>query len=60
MVSDKKAVVYLRVSTDIQVDGYSLADQMKSIETYAKAYDIEIVKTYEDKGKSGKSIEGRS
>lgn len=29
------------------------------IEKYAKTYDINIIKTYEDKGKSGKSIDGR-
>ena len=59
MMSDKKAVIYLRVSTEIQVDGYSLAAQLHSIETYANAYAIKIVETYEDKGKSGKSIESR-
>ena len=59
ITNDKKAVVYLRVSTEIQVDGYSLDAQMDSIEKYTKAYDIDIIKTYEDKGKSGKSIGGR-
>jgi|LSQX01.3.fsa_nt_gb site-specific DNA recombinase len=45
----KKAVVYLRVSTEMQFDGYSLDAQLNPVEKYAKAYDIEIVKKYEDK-----------
>mgnify|MGYP001396202170 CR=1 FL=1 len=59
MENKKKAVAYLRVSTDTQVEGYSLDAQLASIERYAKAYDIDIVKTYKDEGKSGKSVKGR-
>lgn len=57
----KKAVVYLRVSTEMQVDGYSLDAQLESVERYAKTYNIDIVENgiYQDKGKSGKSIEAR-
>ena len=55
----KRAYVYLRVSTLIQVEGKSLEGQLKEIEAYCKAYNIEIVKVYSDEGKSGKSIEGR-
>ncbi len=55
----KTAYVYTRVSTGMQVDGYSLGAQEERIRQYAKAYDIEIVNTYEDAGKSGKSIIGR-
>ena len=55
----KKAVAYLRVSTGMQVEGYSLDAQLASIERCAKAYGYEIVKIYKDEGKSGKSIEGR-
>lgn len=55
----KKAVAYLRVSTEMQVYGYSLDAQLESIKKYAKAYDIDIIDTYEDKGKSGKSIKSR-
>ena len=55
----KKAVAYLRVSTGMQVEGYSLDAQLSSIERYAKAYDIEIIDTYKDEGRSGKSVEGR-
>jgi len=55
----KKVVAYLRVSTGMQVEGYSLDAQLASIERYAKAYDYEIVKIYKDEGKSGKSVEDR-
>lgn len=54
-----KAAVYLRVSTEMQVDGYSLDAQLDSIRRYEKAYDIDTVAVYEDRGKSGKSVEGR-
>lgn len=56
----KKAYVYTRVSTSIQIDGYSLDAQEERIKQYAKAYDIEIIQTYKDAGKSGTSITGRN
>ena len=59
MESKEKGVAYLRVSTGMQVEGYSLDAQKASIERYAKAFDIEIIDTYKDEGKSGKSIAGR-
>jgi site-specific DNA recombinase len=59
MEDTKRAVAYVRVSTDMQVDGYSLDAQKASIERYARAHDIEIVKVYKDEGRSGKSIAGR-
>ena len=55
METKKKVVAYLRVSTGMQVEGYSLDAQLASIERYAKAYDYEIVKIYKDEGKSGKA-----
>lgn len=56
----KKAYVYTRVSTSMQIDGYSLDAQEERIKQYAKAYDIEIIQTYKDAGKSGTSITGRN
>lgn len=56
----KKAYVYTRVSTSMQVDGYSLEAQEERIKQYVKAYDIEIINTYTDAGKSGTSITGRN
>ena len=51
---------YTRVSTAMQVDGYSLDAQKAKMKAYADYNDYEIVGEYEDAGKSGKSIEGRA
>lgn len=56
----KKAYVYTRVSTLMQVDGNSLEGQLKEIERYCEYMNIEVVFHYSDEGKSGKSIEGRT
>lgn len=56
----KKVYIYTRVSTSMQVDGYSLDAQKEKIRKYAEAFDYEIAGEYEDAGKSGKSIEGRA
>ena len=53
----RKAYIYTRVSTAIQVDGYSLEAQEKALEKFADAKDIQIVGRYKDEGKSGKDIE---
>lgn len=55
-----KVYTYKRVSTSMQVDGYSLDAQDDRITKYAEAFDFEIVGEYKDAGKSGKSIEGRA
>lgn len=55
----KKCVLYPRVSTEMQVDGYSLDGQKNSLKRFAEREEMEIVGIYEDAGKSGKSIEGR-
>lgn len=55
----KKAVIYTRVSTEMQTDGYSLEAQQERLTNYAKLNDIKIVGKYQDGGFSGKSIEGR-
>jgi len=57
--SGKKCVLYPRVSTEMQVDGYSLDGQKHSLKRFADREEMEIVNIYEDAGKSGKSIEGR-
>ena len=54
-----KVYTYTRVSTAMQTDGYSLDAQKARMKAYADYNDYEIVGTYEDAGKSGKSIEGR-
>lgn len=54
-----KVYTYTRVSTTMQIDGYSLDAQKNCMKAYADYNDYEIVHEYEDAGKSGKSIEGR-
>lgn len=55
-----KVYTFTRVSTAMQVDGYSLDAQKSRMKAYAEFNDYEIVEEYEDAGKSGKSIEGRT
>ena len=54
-----KDYIYTRVSTAMQIDGYSLDAQKARMKAFAEYNDYEIVGEYEDAGKSGKSIEGR-
>lgn len=54
-----KVYTYTRVSTAMQTDGYSLDAQKARMKAFSDFNDYEIVGTYEDAGKSGKSIEGR-
>jgi len=55
----KKVYVYTRVSTAMQIDGYSLDAQRTRMRAFAEFNEYEIAGEYEDAGKSGKSIEGR-
>ena len=55
-----KVYIYIRVSTTMQIDGYSLDAQKARMKAYADFNDYQIVGEYEDAGKSGKSIEGRA
>ena len=55
-----KVYIYTRVSTAMQIDGYSLEAQRTRMKAFAEFSDYEIVGEYEDAGKSGKSIEGRN
>ena len=58
-MKDKKCYLYMRVSTEMQVDGYSLDAQKASLVKYAKFQKMEIAGEYCDAGRSGKSIGGR-
>ena len=49
-----KCDIYTRVSTTMQVDGYSLDAQKEKLERYAEFQNMEIVNEYSDEGKSGK------
>ena len=55
----KKCAIYVRVSTEMQVDGFSLDAQRNTLKRYAEREGMIVVDVYEDAGKSGKSIEGR-
>ena len=55
----EKVYTYTRVSTTMQIDGYSLEAQKTRMKAYAEFNNYEIVGEYEDAGKSGKSTEGR-
>lgn len=55
----KKCFLYLRVSTEMQIDGYSLEAQKNCLKKFAEREELVIAGVYEDAGKSGKSIEGR-
>lgn len=54
-----KVYVYTRVSTSMQVDGYSLEAQKTAILAYAQYQHMTVVKEYSDEGFSGKNIAGR-
>ena len=55
-----KVYIYTRVSTVMQIDGYSLDAQKARMKAFCEYNDYEIAGEYEDAGKSGKSIEGRA
>lgn len=54
-----KVYLYTRVSTTMQIDGYSLDAQKIKMKAFCDYNEYEIAGEYEDAGKSGKSIEGR-
>ena len=55
----KKCYIYTRVSTGIQVEGFSLDAQREKILSYVKYQEMQVVSEYSDEGKSGKNVEGR-
>ena len=54
----KKCYIYTRVSTAIQVDGYSLDAQKDKLRKYAEYQDYTIAGEYSDEGFSGKILSG--
>ena len=54
-----KVYLYTRVSTTMQIDGYSLDAQKTKMKAFCDYNEYEIAGEYEDAGKSGKSIDGR-
>ena len=54
-----KCYLYTRVSTSMQVDGYSLDAQRDKLRKYAAYEDMIVAREYSDEGFSGKNIQGR-
>ena len=54
-----KVIGYVRVSSKVQVKGYSITNQINKIKDYCKYMDYELVEVYEDNGISGMSIDKR-
>ena len=54
-----KVYIYTRVSTALQIDGFSLEAQKTRMRAFADYNNYQIVREYEDAGRSGRSIEGR-
>lgn len=54
-----RCYIYTRVSTEMQVDGYSLEAQKERLRSEAEHRGMQVVGEYSDEGKSGKNIKGR-
>ena len=59
MKKPTKCYLYTRVSTAMQVDGYSLDAQRDKLLKYAAYEDMTVAGEYSDEGFSGKNIQGR-
>ncbi len=55
----KKAVIYIRVSSEEQVENFSLGTQEELCRREAKYKGFEIVEVFREEGKSAKTITGR-
>ena len=60
MGAKTKVYFYRRVSTAMQVEGYSLEAQLDKLNKYCDLHDYECVRDYVDAGASGKNTEDRS
>lgn len=58
-VRSNKAVAYIRVSTEDQLDTESMKTQEAKIEEYAQREGLEIVKWFREEGKSAKTVKKR-
>ena len=56
----KSCVIYIRVSSERQVKGYSLDGQKHYLAECAERRGMTVLDTYVEEGKSGKSVEGRT
>ena len=55
----EKAVIYIRVSTEEQVENYSLGTQEEICRKEAEKRNLEVVKVFREEGRSAKTITGR-
>ncbi len=55
----KKCVIYIRVSTERQTEGYSLEAQKRYLTDWAQFEGMTVQTVYVEPGASGKSIKGR-
>ena len=55
----RKCVIYIRVSSERQVQGYSLEGQTRYLKQWAEFEGMSVSEIYVEPGKSGKSISGR-
>ncbi len=55
----KRAVIYLRVSTEEQVDNFSLETQERICRQEAERKGFEVIKIFKEEGRSAKNITGR-
>ena len=55
----KRCVIYIRVSSERQVQGYSLEGQKRYLAEWCAFEGMTVIDTYVEPGKSGKSITGR-
>ncbi len=57
--SGRKCVIYIRVSSERQLEGFSIDGQRRYLTQWAEAEGMTVVNTYVEPGRSGKSISGR-
>lgn len=53
----KKALGYIRISSERQINGESPETQKAAIQTYADSHSVEVVKWFYDEAKSGKNTD---
>lgn len=59
VVTTSLIALYVRVSSEDQVKGYSIPGQLEELRAYAAEHNLSIYREYVDDGYSGKSIDGR-
>ena len=55
----QQAILYLRVSTEEQVENYSLTTQLDICTKEAERHGLEVIRTFQEEGRSAKTIKGR-